>query len=155
MLFMVEKQHELATRTRKKYKKYIPLSPGPSKYLRDDAIVNFAQAIIDAMFYVCRLSWRWRFRNQTYCSYPPLQISGLIRTSSTAGSWDGDGGDVLSVQSPTNSSTATTVSGGGWVRWRGGVFGKMERVGIGNWKAKRQNYPFHRRRTNVDLKDKW
>ena len=113
---MYAHQHELATRTRKKYKKCVPLSPGPSKCLRDDAIVNFVQAIIDAMFYVCRLSWRWRFRNQTYCSSPPLQISGLTRTSSTAGSRDGDGGDVLSVRSPTNSSTAMTVSGGGRVR---------------------------------------
>ena len=92
-------------------------------------------------------------------SYPPLQISGLTRTRSAAGGRDGDGGDVLRVRSPTNSSSATTVSGGGRVRWteeeveylKEGV----ERFGIGNWKAIRQNYSFHRRRTNVDLKDKW
>ena len=31
----------------------------------------------------------------------------------------------------------------------------VEKFGVGHWRTILENYPFHSRRSNVDLKDKW
>lgn len=75
-------------------------------------------------------------------SYPPLQIGGGVTNTS-------------------KQRTAPSSGGGGSkrVRWteeeveflKEGV----SRFGLGNWKIIRENYPFNRKRNNIDLRDKW
>ena len=77
--------------------------------------------------------------------YPPLKLRCVSGSSSSSG-----------VGSGINS---TSSSGGGRIRWKEEEVEYLKRgvkiYGVGNWRTILQSYPFHSRRSNVDLKDKW
>lgn len=77
--------------------------------------------------------------------YPPLKLRGVSGSSSGVGS----GMD----------STSSSSSAGGRVRWKEEEVEYLkkgvETYGVGHWRTILERYPFHSRRTNVDLKDKW